>query len=515
MNQKFTSTIAGASIFISLMAITSRSVGFIREIIFAGYFGTGSEFDLYLVGAVLPVTINNILLYIGQNFFIPGIQKLIPINKDEAREYYSQWFIIFFTGGTLFALLLFLFSDQIVNLYVSSASLESKLIAVKIFKIFLITIPFASAVSILSALLQTIYEYKYPAISVLFLNICVIVAIVLFTDKIGIYVIPIGYCLGTFLQFCYLMFNTEKIFKLNLIFNIKKNNFISLNLTSSFVIIVLIEIISQLYTIFDRHFYSEVSAGGIASLNYAMMIWFMPISIFSISLATAIFPKITNAINQSSNFEIEKIFNDSISMNLLIFIPFTSILFFHGDTLIKLFFERGKFLQSSSLITFDVLRLYSISLVFYSIYTVFNKIFYSLNLIKLLLYITISGLVIKLVLNFLLINFQQNGLALSTSISFFYFSIISYTILNFKLRIKNRSLFIKEFISHIINCGLSILIIKILFDLLPESNLIYEMLSIVVFLVLYMLNLVLIRYESLLTIKELLNRFNPWSFKTS
>ena len=56
MSQKFTSTIAGASIFISLIGVLSRGFGFIREMIFANNFGLETDFDLYLVGAVLVVS---------------------------------------------------------------------------------------------------------------------------------------------------------------------------------------------------------------------------------------------------------------------------------------------------------------------------------------------------------------------------------------------------------------------------------------------------------------------------
>ena len=111
MKQKFTSTIAGASIFISLLLLVSRGLGFIREVIFANNFGLEKDFDLYLVGAVLPVTINVIILYIGQNFFVPAFQKIESSATQEAQKYYNQSFILFIGGGTVVALILFVFSD--------------------------------------------------------------------------------------------------------------------------------------------------------------------------------------------------------------------------------------------------------------------------------------------------------------------------------------------------------------------------------------------------------------------
>ena len=65
--KKFTTTIAGASIFIAVSGFLSKGIGFFREIVIANFFGLSVDYDIYLVGAVLPLTINTILLCIGQN----------------------------------------------------------------------------------------------------------------------------------------------------------------------------------------------------------------------------------------------------------------------------------------------------------------------------------------------------------------------------------------------------------------------------------------------------------------
>ena len=508
MNQKFTSTIAGASIFISALGLLSRGLGFIREMIYANNFGLETEFDLYLVGAVLPITINTVILYIGQNYFIPEFQKLNASNTSEAQKYFKRSFVGFTVSGILFTLLLFLTGDYIINLYMHTAPLASRETALRIFNIFLLTIPISASISILSALLQSVYEFKYPAVAFLFLNISIIMLLVFFTDRFGVYIIPVGYVVGTALQFGYLLLKSNKFIKLNLLNNKSDYNLSKSVLSSSILIIILIESISQLYSIFDRYFYGHISSGGIASLNYALIIWFLPVSIFSISLATAVFPTITKAINESSYDEIEKIYNESISMNTFIFIPLAFILFFYGDTLIRIFFERGKFVAESTVVTFGVLRFYALSLVFYSAYAVFNKIFYSIGKAKLLLLITIIGLLLKLFLNFMLIDLQQDGLALSTSISFIFFFLASYVLLNKKLKIKDRSLFTKDFIIHLINCVICLISIKIISDIFPIGNIFMEVITIVFFILLYLTNLMLTKHNSIVISNRVIKRLH-------
>ena len=86
MNKKFTSSIAGASIFISSFMLVGKGVGFLREILYANYFGTNQQFDLYLVSAVFPITINTIIYFLGQNYFIPEYNKTLAY-KDSCIKY--------------------------------------------------------------------------------------------------------------------------------------------------------------------------------------------------------------------------------------------------------------------------------------------------------------------------------------------------------------------------------------------------------------------------------------------
>lgn len=513
MNKKFTSTIAGASIFISLIGLLSRGLGFIREMIFANNFGLETEFDLYLVGAVLPITINSIILYIGQNYFIPEFQKVNSEDSKKAQTYFNQSFIGFILIGAALAIALFVASNFIINFYMQAAPVSDQKIASEIFKLFLITIPLSAGISILSALLQSIYEFKYPAIAILFLNISVIILLLLFTDSFGVYVIPIGYIVGTVLQLIYLLVKSTKLINFGLFSDGFNSKLIKPMLNSSILFIIMIEAMSQLHALFDRYFYGQISSGGIASLNYALIIWFLPVSILSISLATAVFPVITKQINNESYPEIEKIYNESISINTFLFIPLTFILFFYGDTVIKIFFERGKFVEESTYITYNVLKLYSISLVFYSVYAVLNKIFYSISQVKSLLVITLIGVIIKLVLNFLFVDYQQNGLALSTSISFIFFFFASYLVLNRKLHIKNSLLFYKETLFHLLNGVLCILIISIFRDQLLHNNVVTELTSILLFVALYIFNVFLVKHSAFNISIKVLNqlRFNSLS----
>ncbi len=83
MSKKFASTVAGASIIIIFFTIIGRGLGLIREAAFAHQFGLSKEFDIYLIGAVIPAVINSIVMYLGQNYFIPNYKRFKFKEKEQ------------------------------------------------------------------------------------------------------------------------------------------------------------------------------------------------------------------------------------------------------------------------------------------------------------------------------------------------------------------------------------------------------------------------------------------------
>jgi len=505
MNNKFTSTLAGAFIFITILNLFSRGLGFLREVLFANYFGRGIDFDVYLIGAVIPITINSVALFIGQNYFIPAYHKTKSRNPDSTNKFFTANFFAFILIGSLISIVLYFLSETIIDVYLNTDNNSLKEIAVNIFRLFIITIPFTFAISILTAFEQAEYKFKYPAIGRLFLNLTIIPILIFFTDKFGIYTIPIGFIFGIFFQFIYLLIKGSSRVSFSFYSPDQKRevfNFFDITIFS----IILIETIGQFYLLADRYFFEMVDHGGIASLNYASNLFNLPISVVSLAFATVIFPKFSEDIQTKSFDNLQKNLSDSISANLLFFVPIAFLFFFYGDGIIKLLFERGKFYESDTLVTFLALKAYAFSLIFYSTYAILNKILYAAKFVNSLLLITVAGIVLKIALNFIFVGlWKQNGLALSTSITYLFFFLSSFILVYKKLPMKNKSLFLKELVFHLTNGFFSYMVIQLIFYyLMPNYNYI-NLMKILLFLSVYILNVYLIGNKSLVLLKVLLN----------
>jgi len=492
--KKLTSTIAGASIFIAVVGLFSKGIGFLREIVFASVFGISVNYDIYLIGAVLPLTINTIIICLGQNYIIPRYNELRSKDENLAINSIQSLIVVFFAGGTFLAILLYGFSDIIISSYFQFNNFSLQSTAEDIFRLFLLTIPLTGIISVIIAYQQCIFEFRYFVISNILLNILILISVVLLSS-INIYAIPVGYIIGTILQLVYLVKKSSVVFtNFKFFTSYKRLNF---RFTYSILIIVLIESIGQLYLISDRYFFNKVSSGGISALNYSQTVFLLPISILTIALSSAIFPKFSEIISKKSFTELEKLLNQGLSSTIILFVPVMFLFIHFGEIILKIIFERGKFSGLDTILTSNVLAFYSISLVFYAVYGIFNKLIYSAGLIKKLLIITIIGTIIKIVLNFILVEeMQQTGLALSTSISYLFFFTASYFLIVVELNFKDKYVFIKEFVFHIIN-GLFALSISELLLGTDQNSMGIQIFKMLLFLFIYGTTLVLLKIESI------------------
>ncbi len=504
MNKKFTSTLAGAFIFISAIGLLSRGLGFFREVLFANYFGLGTKFDIYLIGAVFPLTINAVFLYMGQNYFIPTYNKIKLNNVTDSKNFLKYNLLLFALSTLLITILLFVLSDTIINIYLRTTDTEIAATAINIFKIFLISLPLNSIISILIAYNQAELKFNHPALSRLFLNIAIIPFIIFFADTIGIYTIPIGYIIGISIQLVYLIIKSRLKVTIESFNSFDRRKYIKF-LDFTIVGVLVIETIGQLYMITDRYFFNQISEGGLSALSYAMNLYLLPISIFSFALATVVFPKFSEYLQKKEYKVFEKNFMDAIRVNLLIFIPIALIYFFYGEELIKILFERGKFTGANSASTFLVLRIYSVSLIFYSIYSILNKVLYGAKLVNALFLIATTGLIIKIVLNFILVNeYQQNGLAIATSISFIFYFFSSIILIYVKFELQNKSFLGKEIIFYACNGLISYFVVFIFSKTLALTFSHNQIIQLILFCILFYMNLLIVKHNSISLLKTML-----------
>ena len=93
-----------------------------------------------------------------------------------------------------------------------------------------------------------------------------------------------------------------------------------------------------------------------------------------------LFDRVYRTLEQLFPNVVEK-FQSGIIIIVFMFIPIFILFFAFGDSIITILFQRGKFSSSDTSVTFEVLRIYSLSLIFYASYTIINKMLYSTRML--------------------------------------------------------------------------------------------------------------------------------------
>ncbi len=394
-------------------------------------------------------------------------------------------------------------SSSIISLYLGNSSLSSKEIALKVFQIFLITIPFNAGNSVFISYMQAEFKFKSPAISNLFLNISIIFLVLFFSSNWGIFTIPLGYVVGILLQFSYLFFNVKKLHAFSFSnFSLKIFHFEKANRVIIFI--VFIEVINQLYILIDRYFYSDVNAGGIASLNFATVLFTLPVAIFSLALSTAIFPQLSQSFNSNNHELLQHHFNRGLRIIIFIFMPVTFVFIFFGDGIVKMLYERGQFTANDTVMTFSILKIYAFSFLFFAPYAVINKMIYGAGLIKQLLLVSIFIFLLKVVLNFSFVkSLNTEGLALGTTICYAAISLIGYLIVKYKVKIGGTKEILVNGLLLIISATIALFISKQIESLIHTTMLIDVILNIILFVGVYWINIHFIGHEEYLWVKNM------------
>jgi len=496
----FSSSIAGASSLLAIITIFGKGFGLIREIVYASNFGLSLEFDLFLVGSVVLISINTAVYYLAQHYFIPEYHLKKKISIEEGKLFFNSSFTLFIMAGFFLSLILFLFSSQIVQVFISEQNQRSFELTRTIFVIFLFSIPFNSGISITSAYLQSNFNFHFPALVQLIMNIIIVALVFFLSDIYKILILPFSFLFSYIIGFLILIHKTRKEikFSFNYFFKLK----VSSKQVKNLISLLVIEVLSLSYTLLDRYYFENLDQGGISALNYAMTLYVLPISIVSISIITVLFPKFAESANSSLE-NLSSNLKNGININIYLMIPISIIFVFMGGDFIKIFYERGKFTSSDTVITHVALLYYSISLVFYATYLVLVKLLYSVSKYSIILYLSTIAFFLKMFLNHILVDsLKQNGLALSTSLVYI-FLLFSSSYFSFNLfKMDRASYYFKQFIFTLSKSILALIFIYIVSELIVLPDLLKFLTNFLLFILFYLLSSILIESDDYMIIKN-------------
>jgi len=409
----------------SVGILTSRILGFIRDLFTANALGAGLWSDIFFVAFKLPNLFRRLF---GEGAFT---QAFLPsfVNVRKKGIFAASVLLKFTIFIFLLTLFVTIFAPFFTKLLALGFDKETVNLAVLYVRINFWYLFFIFIVTLFASMLQYRGHFATTAFSTALLNISMIISLILASGKsqeTAVLYLSIGVVIGGFLQALTHVIALRFTGLSKLLFGgfralLKGKKPDTKGFYRNFYYGVLGSSSAQIGAFIDTWFASFLAFGSISYLYYANRIFQLPLAIFAIALSTAIFPKISKQIKAKNDENALNLLENSFYFLSALLLISTIFAVIFDREIVKLLFERGEFTAQNSTECAKVLKMFMIGLLPFGLAKLFSLWLYSKMKQNIAARIAVKSLILNVASCAVLIKpLGASGLALASSISGIY-----------------------------------------------------------------------------------------------
>src|SRR5581483_5691241 len=336
-----------------------------------------NELDAYYTAFTVPDFVALILIFGAISAaIIPIFSSYLVKSKDEAFEYASNLFNIFFAGMVAVCLVLIIFAPFFISLIAPGFSGVKRLDTIMLMRIMFLSPIILGMSNIITGILQVFHRFLVTALAPIMYNLGIIIGILFFVPRIGLTGLAWGVVLGGLLHvliqipaLLYSGFSYKKVFNLRHSGVVKTFKLMiprSLGLGAG-----------QLNVIATTAIASTLATGSVAVFNLANNLSSMLVNAIAVSLSTAIFPAMSLAISQHDTNGFNRKFSRAFLQILFLTIPMSVMIFLLRAQIVRIILGTGKFSWMDTRLTAACLGIFAIGLYGQGLIFMLSKTFYA------------------------------------------------------------------------------------------------------------------------------------------
>lgn len=442
-----------AAWLIAVVTIVSKLIGFIRDVVIADCYGASTISDAYFYAYQIPALAIILLGGVGGPFHsatVAVFTKIIPSLNEKANEQVNKLFNTFLTASflffTIFAVLCFVFSDQIMQFIISGTNPELVSLAGLHLKIMSPVLIVGGIVGIYYGILISYREFMLPNISPILMSVAIIAIITLVKNDHNGIVLAWATTIGAMCQFVYQLPKIRQLgFRLKPNFDFANNPQFK-NICELLFPAILSSTVGQIHIYVDMFFASALKSGAWTAIGYANRIFQFPVGILVTAFLVPLFPIFSKLVSEDDMEGIKRYFNKGVGVLFFAAFPIIIGILVLGYDGIKLIFERGAFDDKATFMVTQALWFLAFSILPYVFRDSITRVYYSFNDSKIPFMVAFSSIVLKFFLNWLLVSQLHigsgiGGITLSTSlVTLFNACVLGYLIKS-KIKMDYKGLF--------------------------------------------------------------------------
>ena len=181
-----------------LLSLVAKIIGFIKSMVEASFFGASIEMDAFNVTSGF---VGNILYMFTTAIAVAFIPIYIQRkNDDERRKFATRTITILCLCSLVLVGVLLLTSNLIIRLIAPAFNVEQQKLAASFFRILVVGITFSLMANMFTSVLNAEKRYGYSSLSSLFNSVILILFIIAFSKRLGVWSLVLAMPISFFVQ---------------------------------------------------------------------------------------------------------------------------------------------------------------------------------------------------------------------------------------------------------------------------------------------------------------------------
>jgi putative peptidoglycan lipid II flippase len=419
-----TDRLARAAGFIAASTVASRGLGLVRDILIAAFFGATSAKSAFVIAYSLPFFIQRLFMGgILSIVFIPAISTvLVRGDAKEIRRVVTTTLNIVLIIGLAMAAVGVLAAPLLVPLAApgylrtNPAVLAS---AIGLTRVMFVSMVFLALSAFVTGFLNAHHRFGVPALAPLVFNVVIIATVAFLAPRWGIRGVAVSFLLGWAAQFAVQLPAARRAgLRWGTLLDLRHPVIREMGRLAlpAMLGLAVIEINSNVDRFFASFLPPRPAVDYVAVLDYAFTINQAPVSIFALSLATALFPTMARRAAEGPELLRE---TTSLGLRGILFtmVPVTAVMLTLSDLLVRVVFQRGAFDPRATHAVALGLVGFAVGSIAYAGYYIITRTFYAMHDTRTPVRVGIYMILLNALADVVLMQWLgHTGIALSTSI---------------------------------------------------------------------------------------------------
>ena len=368
----------------ALATALSRIAGLGREVVQASFFGTTQAASAFTVASQIPNLFSNLFSQAALSAaFVPVFTELMQQGrKREALRLASSlfWLILVVLGGL--TILWLGVAGLIMPLFTGTLSASATMLTAGLSRVLFPVVLLLSLTGLLVGILQSYDHFTIPALAPAVWNIVIVVGLVIlhgrFHGQDAVYAYAIAWLVATVVQMLMIAWAVRRIdFHFSFVMDyrdprVREVLILFLPVTLSIGII-------NLDVFLNAGLGALVSPAAPAAINDAFRIYMLPQGIFSVAVATVLFPTLSRLAARRDAGGMRRTLGNGMRQINLLLIPSAALMAALAMPITRLVYQRGAFTTTSTHLVSTALFWFAFSLPFAGLNLLLGRTFFALK----------------------------------------------------------------------------------------------------------------------------------------